>query len=75
MINSLFFKTLITGIATAGLYIGLFANQDIIMEEFTRGGAYAAWPILTAFVFSIVHGAFASYLLSLMGIQARSSSK
>ncbi len=75
MNNSLLLKTLVTGIVAAGLYIGLFANQEIIMEQFTRGGAYAALPILTAFVFAVVHGAFASNLLTLMGIQARSSSK
>jgi hypothetical protein len=40
------------------------------MSNFTRGGWYAAMPIATVFVFSFVHGAFASHLWSLLGIEA-----
>ncbi len=69
--KTLLLKTLATGCATAFLYFGLFWNQAAIMENFTKGGYYAALPVLTAFLFSVVHGAFASNLLSVFGIRAR----
>lgn len=59
------------GLLTAGLYGVVFANADALMHSFTKGGWYAALPITTAIVFSFAHGAFASNLWSLMGIEAR----
>ena len=41
-----------------------------IMKYFTKGGMYAALPIVTVFAFSFVHGAFTSNLWSLLGIEA-----
>jgi hypothetical protein len=64
-------KTVVFGILTAALYTAVFWKADALMKFFTRGGAYAALPIVTAIVFSFVHGAFASNLWSLLGIQAR----
>jgi hypothetical protein len=64
-------KTVVFGILTAALYTAVFWKADVVMKFFTRGGLYAALPIATAVLFSFVHGAFASYLWSLLGIQAR----
>jgi hypothetical protein len=37
---------------------------------FHKGGIYAALPIVTVFAVSFVHGAFASNLWSLLGVEA-----
>jgi uncharacterized integral membrane protein len=61
-------KMVLFGLLSLALYVFLFSNADWVMRNFTRGGAYAALPIATVFVFSFVHGAFASYLWSVLGI-------
>jgi hypothetical protein len=63
-------QTIGYGILTAGLYAAVFLNSDTVMQYFTKGGLYAALPIATVFVFSFAHGAFASNLWSLLGIEA-----
>jgi hypothetical protein len=50
-------------------------NRERVMEHFTRGGIYAALPILAAFFFSFLHGAFASNVLSVLGLEAAKSRK
>ena len=52
-------------------YILLMKNQAWINENFTMGGWHAAYPVVTALIFSFVHGAFASNLLSILGIEAK----
>jgi hypothetical protein len=52
-------------------YIALLANQRWVNEVFTMGGWHAAFPVVTALIFSFVHGAFASNLLSVLGIEAK----
>lgn len=52
-------------------YIALLANQQWVNEVFTTGGWHAAYPVVTALIFSFVHGAFASNLLSVLGIEAK----
>ena len=52
-------------------YIILMANQAWVNENFTMGGWHAAYPVVTALIFSFVHGAFASNLLSVLGIEAK----
>ncbi len=64
-------KTIGYGLVSAALYAGVFTDSDTIMHYFTKGGLYAALPIATVFVFSFAHGAFASNLWSLLGIEAR----
>jgi hypothetical protein len=61
----------IFGAMSIGLYVALFRYQGWVTDTFTKGGIYTAWPILTAFVFSFIHGAFASNLLSFLGIEAK----
>ncbi len=52
-------------------YIALLTNQRWVNETFTTGGWHAAYPVVTALIFSFVHGAFASNLLTILGIEAK----
>jgi F0F1-type ATP synthase assembly protein I len=54
-------------------YYLLLTNQTAVTDYFIKGGIYAALPIITALYFSFVHGAFASGVLTLMGISAKGS--
>lgn len=63
-------KTIGYGLLSAGMYAAVFMNAKTVMQYFTMGGWYAAMPIATVFAFSMAHGAFASNLWSLMGINA-----
>ncbi|TYO92316.1 hypothetical protein [Desulfallas thermosapovorans] len=57
------------GILSLALYTLVFANQGIVMDYFTRGGVFAIAVIVTALVFSFVHGAFSNYLVEAMGFK------
>lgn len=70
-----YLQTLIFGIISIASYIILFSNEGWITDTYTRGGYYAAYPILTAFWFSFMHGAFGSNLLSVLGLEAKKSKK
>jgi hypothetical protein len=63
-------KTIGCGVGSLALYAAVFSNSGTVMKYFTRGGWYAALPVFTVFVFSFVHGAFASNLWSVLGIEA-----
>jgi len=52
-------------------YIALVTNQQWVNEVYTMGGWHAVYPVVTALIFSFVHGAFASNLLSVLGIEAK----
>ncbi len=58
------------GALSAAIYATVFMNADTVMHYCTKGGLYASLPILTVFAVSFVHGAFASNLWSLLGIEA-----
>lgn len=64
---------LLGALSLASYYL-LLTNQSLVTEYFIKGGIYAALPILTALYFSFVHGAFASGMLSILGISAKGSS-
>ncbi len=64
-------KTVLMAAASIGLYALLFANEATVTEYYTKGNVYAALPIGTAFLFSFVHGGFASQLLETLGLTAR----
>ncbi|MFP5213816.1 MAG: hypothetical protein ACLGPL_10605 [Acidobacteriota bacterium] len=68
--NKALLSTIGYGALSAALYGAVFMNADTVMQYCTKGGLYAALPIATVFVFSFAHGAFASNLWSLMGIEA-----
>ncbi|KPK23944.1 MAG: hypothetical protein AMJ61_14635 [Desulfobacterales bacterium SG8_35_2] len=57
-------------ISLAG-YIALMTHQGWVSENYTTGGWHAAYPVVTALIFSFVHGAFASNLLSVLGLEAK----
>jgi hypothetical protein len=66
---------LASGAASAICYYLLFANEKEVMAAFTRSdGWYPALPVLTAFVFSLVHGAFTGYFWEVVGVVARPAS-
>jgi hypothetical protein len=67
---------LLSGAATAACYGLLFAFEKEVMAAFTRtDGWYPALPVLTALVFSFVHGAFTGYFWELLGVTARPAKK
>ena len=61
----------IFGCISGTAYFYLMSHQGLVTETFTKGGWYAAFPILAAFLFSFIHGAFASNLLGVLGIEAK----
>lgn len=63
-------KLLFAGIVSIGLYALLLLKQDIINDFVGRGGIYAILPILTAFIFSFVHGSFTGNFWTVLGIEA-----
>lgn len=63
-------RTIGLGLGSAALYAAVFTNSGIVMEYFTKGGIFAALPIVTVFAFSFVYGPFTSNLWSLLGIEA-----
>ena len=68
--NKLILKTVLYGVLSAALYAAVFSHASTVVEFFARGGVYAVLPVGTVFVFSFAHGAFASSLWSLLGIEA-----
>ena len=63
---------LLSGAATALCYGLLFAYETDVMATFTRtDGWYPTLPVLTAFVFSLAHGAFTGYFWEVLGVRAR----
>lgn len=66
-----YLKALLFGIISIGLYVAVFTNEVSIREVWGKGGVYAALPIVTVFVFSFIHGAFANYVYSVLGIEAK----
>ncbi len=63
-------QTILFGALSSVLYFAMFMHSSTAVEYFARGGYYAALPVATVFVFSFVHGTFASKLWSALGIEA-----
>lgn len=66
-------KMVVFGICSAIIYGTLLLNQGFITAYFTRGALYAILPIAGAFTLSYVHGHFAGYFWSVLGIEAKKS--
>ena len=64
-------KMVLFGAMSIAAYLFLFSNETLVTQTFTLGGWHAAFPVMTAFLFSFVHGAFASDLLSVIGLEAK----
>ena len=69
--KKLILPMLLFGCISATGYFYLMTHQTWVTDTFTTGGWYAAFPILTAFAFSFIHGAFASNFLSVLGIEPK----
>ena len=64
-------KMIIFGAMSLAGYIVLITNQKLVTEVYTLGGWHAVYPVGTALIFSFIHGAFASNLLSVLGLEAK----
>ena len=63
---------LLSALASGALYLALYLWHAEIMAAYTRtDGWYPALPIVTAFMFSFSHGAFAGYFWAVLGVTAR----
>jgi hypothetical protein len=62
---------IIFGAVSLSGYAVLMTHQGWVSDNFTTGGWHAVYPVVTALAFSFVHGAFASNLLSVLGIEAK----
>lgn len=61
-----------SGLLSGSLYLLLYLYEREIMQAFTRTDSwYPALPIVTAFVFSMAHGAFTSYFWDVLGVRAK----
>lgn len=68
-------KMMIFGAVSAAVYCLLFTNETLVTSTFTLGGWHAVFPVGAAFLFSFIHGAFASNLLSVLGLEPKKSIK
>lgn len=64
-------KMIFMGILSVALYAVLLLKQDIINSHFGRGGIYAVLPIITAFIFSFIHGSFTGDFWTVLGVEAK----
>lgn len=65
----------VTGIISVALYAALLLKQDLINSTFAKGGLFAFLPIITAFVFSYIHGTFTGHFWTVLGIEAAKKKK
>ena len=68
-------KTLLFGLLSITLYAAVFSHGTAVAQFFARGAWYAILPILTVFLFSFIHGAFASHVWTLLGIESRKTAQ
>ena len=66
-----YLKTIIFGTISLSAYYMLFTNEKLVTEIFTMVGWRWVYPVGAAFFFSFIHGAFASNLLSSLGLEAK----
>ncbi len=66
-----YLSTVVLGAASLASILYLFYNEELVTDVFTRGGAYAIWPLATVMFYSFIHGAFGSNLLTVLGLEAK----
>jgi hypothetical protein len=66
---------ILMGVISIALYVLLLLKQDVLNEYFGRGGIYAFLPIITAFIFSFVHGSFTGNFWTILGVEAAKKKK
>ncbi len=65
----------VMGIISLALYATLLLKPDMVNSTFAKGGLYAFLPIVTAFVFSYIHGSFTGHFWTVLGIAAAKKKK
>jgi F0F1-type ATP synthase assembly protein I len=68
-------KLIVMGIISIALYSTLLLKQDLVNSTFVKGGLYALLPIVTAFLFSFIHGSFTGHFWTVLGIEAAKKKK
>lgn len=68
-------KMFVMGMISIALYALLLAKQDDVNSMFAKGGWFALLPIITAFVFSFVHGSFTGDFWTVLGVEAARKKK
>jgi len=66
---------IVLGVISLALYAALLRNQDVVNSVFGKGGMYALLPIVTAFLFSFVHGTFTGHFWTVLGVEAARKKK
>ena len=69
--NNSILSTIFLGGISFSAYLTIFFNEHWVNENFTKGNWYVIYPIATAFLFSLIHGAFVSKLLDILGIKEK----
>lgn len=64
-------KMIIMGVISISLYAVLLIKGDVIVNYCAKGGIYAFFPIIAAFVFSYFHGEFTGSFWSVLGVEAK----
>lgn len=68
-------KALLFGAVSIGLYASVFKFADPMVALYAKGGAYCLLPVSTVFLFSYVHGNFASNVWTALGIEASATAE
>lgn len=68
-------KMVFFGAISIVLYVILLSKQGLINQYFGNGGLYAVLPIITAFIFSFIHGNFTGNFWTVLGIEAAKKNK
>jgi len=66
---------IVMGLISIALYTTLLLKQDYVNSAFAKGGLHAFLPIMTAFIFSYVHGTFTGHFWTVLGIEAARKKK
>ena len=69
--NSSIIKSLVLGVVSFSTYTILFIYEEWVIQNFSKGGFYAALPIVTALLFSFIHGAFSSNFIYTLGLKEK----
>ncbi|MDY7000812.1 MAG: hypothetical protein SVS15_03405 [Thermodesulfobacteriota bacterium] len=67
-------KAVLFGAASISLYAAVFTFSDTVLHYCARGGFYNLLPVSAVFLFSYVHGTFASNTWTALGVEASSKS-
>lgn len=68
--RSRWMRTALLGVATAFLYWLMFANEGLVLQASAKGRWYSVIPLVVAFVFCFVHGAFTARFWDALGVKA-----